>query len=126
MNVCCHNETIYRSLFIQARGALKKELLEHLRRTRGMRRSRHYTQKTVGHGQIVDAVSISERPASVEDRAVPGHWEGDLVFGSGNIQIATLVERQTRYMIPERATWPARERRLRAHCSPTSAESERL
>ena len=91
------HEAIYRSLFIQARGALKKELLEHLRRTRGMRRSRHYTQKTAIHGQIVDAVSISERPASVEDRAVPGHWEGDLVFGSGNSQIATLVERQTRY-----------------------------
>src|SRR5471032_168474 len=92
-------ETIYRSLFIQARGALKKELLEHLRRTRGMRRSRSYTQKTAIHGQIVDAVSISERPASVEDRAVPGHWEGDLVFGSENSQIATLVERQTRYVM---------------------------
>ena len=93
------HETIYRSLFIQARGALKKELLDHLRRTRGMRRSRSYTQKTAIHGQIVDAVSISERPASVEDRAVPGHWEGDLVFGSGNSQIATLVERQTRYVM---------------------------
>jgi IS30 family transposase len=93
------HETIYRSLFIQARGALKKELLAHLRRTRGMRRSRHYTQKTAIHGQIVDAVSISERPASVEDRAVPGHWEGDLVFGSANSQIATLVERQTRYVM---------------------------
>ena len=92
-------ETIYRSLFIQARGALKKELLEHLRRTRGMRRSRRYTQKTAIHGQIADAVSISERPASVEDRAVPGHWEGDLVFGSRNSQIATLVERQTRYVM---------------------------
>ena len=76
------HEAIYRSLFIQARGALNKELLEHLRRTRGMRRSRHHTQKTDVHGQIVDAVSISERPASAEDRAVPGHWEGDLVFGS--------------------------------------------
>lgn len=93
------HETIYRSLFIQARGALKKELLAHLRRTRGMRRSRNYTQKTGIHGQIVDAVSISERPACVEDRAVPGHWEGDLVFGSGNSQIATLVERQTRYVM---------------------------
>lgn len=93
------HETIYRSLFIQARGALKKELLAHLRRTRGMRRSRHYTQKTPIHGQIVDAISISERPASVEDRVVPGHWEGDLVFGSGNSQIATLVERQTRYVM---------------------------
>jgi IS30 family transposase len=93
------HETIYRSLFIQARGALKKELLAHLRRTRGMRRSRHYTQKTAIHGQIVDAVSISERPACVEDRAIPGHWEGDLVFGSGNSQVATLVERQTRYLM---------------------------
>lgn len=93
------HETIYRSLFIQARGALKKELLAHLRRTRGMRRSRHYTQKTAIHGKIADAISISERPASVEDRAVPGHWEGDLVFGSGNSQIATLVERQTRYVM---------------------------
>lgn len=93
------HETIYRSLFIQARGALKKELLQHLRRTRGMRRSRHYTQKTEVHGQIVDAVSISERPATVEDRAVPGHWEGDLLFGSQNSQIATLVERQTRYLM---------------------------
>lgn len=92
-------ETIYRSLFIQARGALKRELLEHLRRTRGMRRSRSYTQKTAIHGQIVDAVSISERPAGVEDRAVPGHWEGDLVFGSCSSQIATLVERQTRYVM---------------------------
>lgn len=76
------HETIYRSLFIQARGALKKELLQHLRRTRAMRRSRHHTQKTDNHGRITDTVSISERPASVEDRAVPGHWEGDLLFGN--------------------------------------------
>lgn len=93
------HETIYRSLFIQARGALKKELLEHLRRMRGMRRSRHHTQKTNDHGRITDTVSISERPAAVEDRAVPGHWEGDLLFGSHNSQIATLVERQTRYVM---------------------------
>jgi IS30 family transposase len=93
------HETIYRSLYIQARGALKKELLEHLRRTRAMRRSRHHTQKTDNHGRIVDAVSISERPATAEDRAVPGHWEGDLLFGSHNSQIATLVERQTRYVM---------------------------
>jgi len=93
------HETIYRSLFIQARGALKKELLVHLRRTRGMRRSRHHTQKTDDHGRIVDAISISERPAVVEDRAVPGHWEGDLLFGDRNSQIATLVERQTRYVM---------------------------
>jgi IS30 family transposase len=93
------HETIYRSLFIQARGALKQELLEHLRRTRGMRRSRHHTQKTDDHGRITDTVSISERPAAVADRAVPGHWEGDLLFGSHNSQIATLVERQTRYVM---------------------------
>jgi IS30 family transposase len=93
------HETIYRSLFIQARGALKKELLVHLRRTRGMRRSRHHTQKTDIHGKIVDAVSISERPGSAEDRAVPCHWEGDLFLGSHNSQIATLVERQTRYVM---------------------------
>jgi IS30 family transposase len=64
-----------------------------------MRRSRSYAHKTAIHGQIVDAVSISERPASVEDRAVPGHWEGDFVFGSGNSQIATLVERRSRYVM---------------------------
>jgi IS30 family transposase len=93
------HETIYRSLYIQARGALKKELLEHLRRTRIMRRSRHHTLKTGDHGRITDAVSISERPATAEDRAVPGHWEGDLLCGSGNSQIATLVERQTRYVM---------------------------
>jgi transposase, IS30 family len=93
------HETIYKSLYIQARGALKKELLQHLRRTRAIRRSRHHTQKTANHGRIVGAVSISERPAEVEDRAVPGHWEGDLVFGSNNSQIATLVERHTRYVM---------------------------
>jgi len=93
------HETIYRTLFIQARGALKRELLQHLRRTRGMRRSRHHTQKTADHGRITNAVSIRERPAEAEDRAVPGHWEGDLVFGSNNSQIATLVERQTRYLM---------------------------
>lgn len=93
------HETIYRSLYIQARGALKKELVEHLRRTRIVRRSRHHTQKTDNHGRIVDAVSISERPATAKDRAVPGHWEGDLLFGSHNRQIVTLVERQTRYVM---------------------------
>jgi IS30 family transposase len=93
------HETIYRTLFIQARGALKKELLQHLRRTRGMRRSRHHTQKTAEHGRITDTVSIRERPAEAIDRAVPGHWEGDLLFGSNNSQIATLVERQTRYVL---------------------------
>ena len=93
------HETIYKTLFIQARGALKKELLQHLRRTRMMRRSRHHTQKTEDHGRITDTVSIRERPASVEDRAVPGHWEGDLIFGGRNSQIATLVERHTRYVM---------------------------
>lgn len=93
------HETIYRSLFIQARGALKKELLAHLRHTRAMRRSRHHTQKTPNHGQLSDMVSIRERPADVEDRAVPGHWEGDLLMGSHNSQIATLVERHTRYVM---------------------------
>jgi IS30 family transposase len=88
------HETIYRSLYIQARGALKRELLQHLRRTRGMRRSRHHTQKTAEHGKISGAISVSERPASEEDRAVPGHWEGDLLFGDRSSQIATLVERQ--------------------------------
>ncbi len=93
------HETIYRSLYIQARGALKKELLQHLRRTRAMRRSRHHTQKTPDHGRITDTVSISERPASIDDRAVPGHWEGDLIIGSKHSQIATLVERNTRYVL---------------------------
>jgi len=93
------HETIYRTLFIQARGALKKELLQHLRRTRSMRRSRHHTQKTDNHGRITGAVSIRERPAEAEDRAVPGHWEGDLLCGSNNSQIATLVERHTRLVM---------------------------
>ena len=93
------HETIYLSLFIQARGALKKELTQHLRRTRIMRRSRHHTLKNIGLGKIKDVVSIRERPAEVEDRAVPGHWEGDLLYGDANSQIATLVERQTRYVM---------------------------
>ncbi len=98
-NMQVSHETIYKSLFIQARGALKKELLQHLRKTRAMRRSRHHTQKTADHGRITDAVSIHERPAEAEDRAVPGHWEGDLLCGSNNSQIATLVERQTRLVM---------------------------
>lgn len=93
------HETIYRSLYIQARGALKKELVQHLRRTRVMRRSRHHMQTTDNRGRIVDAVSISERPATVEDRAVPGHWEGDLLCGTLDSQIVTLVERHTRYVM---------------------------
>jgi IS30 family transposase len=91
------HETIYKTLFIQARGALKKELVEHLRRSRGMRRSRHYSQKNGRQGRIANTLSIRERPAEVQDRAVPGHWEGDLLIGAHNSQIATLVERQTRY-----------------------------
>ena len=93
------HEIIYQSLFIQARGALKKELTQHLRRTRIMRRSRHHTMKDRNLGSIKDATSIRERPAEAEDRAVPGHWEGDLLYGDANSQIATLVERQTRYVM---------------------------
>ena len=93
------HETIYRSLFVQARGVLKKELLQHLRYKRTIRRSRHASLKRDGLGQIKDAVSIRDRPASVEDRAVPGHWEGDLITGSKNSHIATLVERHTRYVM---------------------------
>ena len=93
------HETIYKTLFIQARGALKKELIQYLRKPRAMRRSRHHTQKTKDHGKIRNTVSIRDRPAEVEDRAVPGHWEGDLICGSNNSQIATLVERHTRYVM---------------------------
>ena len=93
------HETIYRSLFVQARGALKKELQQYLRSKRAIRRSRHASLKDGGRGQITDAVSIRERPATVEDRAVPGHWEGDLIAGSNNSYIATLVERHTRYVM---------------------------
>jgi IS30 family transposase len=93
------HETIYRSLFVQARGVLKKELVEHLRSKRTMRRSKPATGKGYDRGQIKDMISISERPASVEDRAVPGHWEGDLLSGPKNSYIATLVERHTRYVM---------------------------
>jgi IS30 family transposase len=93
------HETIYKSLFIQARGALKKELLQHLRTKRVMRRGKTSSLKGQGLGKITNAVSISERPASVEDRAVPGHWEGDLIAGSNNSYIATFVERHTRYVM---------------------------
>lgn len=91
------HETIYRSLFIQARGVLKKELMKHLRTNRVMRRSKKASSEGQPRGQIVDAVSIRERPAEVESRAIPGHWEGDLISGSKNSHIATLVERKTRY-----------------------------
>src|SRR5512135_897701 len=90
------HETIYRSLFIQTRGVLKKELMAHLRTARHMRQAKGGTTKS-GRGQIADAVSIRERPAEAEDRAVPGHWEGDLLSGANNSHIATLVERHTRF-----------------------------
>lgn len=93
------HETIYRSLFIQARGALKKELVHHLRTRRKMRRSKQACHAGEGRGQIVDAISIHERPPEVEDRAVPGHWEGDLLIGSKASQIATLVERHSRFVM---------------------------
>ena len=92
------HETIYKTLYIQSRGVLKKELLSCLRTQRVMRRSRQASQKT-GPGKIVDAVSISERPSSIEDRAIPGHWEGDLIVGTNNSYIATLVERHSRFVM---------------------------
>jgi IS30 family transposase len=91
------HETIYRSLFIQARGVLKRQLLGHLRSRRIMRRSKKATSEGQLRGQIVDAVSIRERPGEIEDRAIPGHWEGDLLSGASNTHIATLVERQSRF-----------------------------
>lgn len=94
------HETIYRSLFVQSRGVLKRALAQHLRRHRPGRRARAATR--VGHypGHIVDAVSIRHRPAEAEDRAVPGHWEGDLLMGARRAsQVATLVERQSRYVV---------------------------
>ncbi len=93
------HETIYRSLFVQARGVLKKELMQHLRSKRTIRRSKQSSLKQEGLGQITNMVSIRERPAAVEDRAVPGHWEGDLICGSNNSYIATLVERHSRYVM---------------------------
>jgi len=91
------HETIYRSLFIQARGVLKKELLGHLRSKRRIRRSQHARIFKDSRGQIVDAISIRQRPAEIEDRAIPGHWEGDLIGGTKNSHIATLVERHSRF-----------------------------
>jgi IS30 family transposase len=98
------HETIYRSLFVQARGVLKKELPQHLRLKRTNLRSKHLSKKGEGHRQIKGMISIRERPASVEDRAVPGHWEGDLITGSKNSYIATLVERHTRYVMLVKVT----------------------
>src|SRR5258706_2537821 len=91
------HETIYRSLFIQARGVLKKELIQHLRSKRRIRRSRQSRDSGHHSGQIVDAISIRERPAEIEDRAIPGHWEGDLIGGTKNSHIPTLVERHSRF-----------------------------
>jgi IS30 family transposase len=96
-NMRVSHETIYRSLFIQARGVLKKELLDYLRSKRRMRRSRHASPSGQSRGQIVDALSIRERPAEAQDRAIPGHWEGDLLSGAQNSYIATLVERHSRF-----------------------------
>jgi IS30 family transposase len=93
------HETIYLTLFVQARGALKRELLEHLRRAGSVRRPRTQSRGNRGQGQIVDAVSIRERPAEAEDRAIPGHWEGDLLAGACNSHVATLVERQSRFLM---------------------------
>jgi IS30 family transposase len=90
-------ETTYRSLFIQARGVLKKELMDYLRSKRHIRRSRHASVH--GHGRIIDAVSIRERPAEAEDRAIPGHWEGDLLSGGKNSHMVTLVERHSRFLM---------------------------
>jgi len=93
------HETIYRSLFIQARGALKKELLEYLRSKRSIRRAAKSSLKGIGLGAMPNAISIRERPASVEDRAVPGHWEGDLIEGKNKTFVATWVERHSRYVM---------------------------
>lgn len=93
------HETIYRSLFIQSRGVLKKEFLKHLRSGRVMRQSRHHNTKGLTRGQIIEGVSIRERPTEIEDRAIPGHWEGDLMAGARNTHIATLVERQSRFTL---------------------------
>ncbi len=93
------HETIYRTLFVQSRGALKRELLAHLRSGRMMRKGRHASTRGQPRGQIKEAVSIRERPPEAEDRAVPGHWEGDLIAGSRNTHVATLVERSSRFVM---------------------------
>ena len=99
MEMQVSHETIYQSLFIQARGLLKRELISHLRSRRMMRRGKTSTTEGQPRGQIIDAISIRERPAHVEDRAVPGHWEGDLLSGAKNTHIATLVERHSRFVM---------------------------
>ena len=108
------HETVYKSLFIQARGVLKKELLACLRTQRTTRRPRGASLKGKGLGRIVDAVPISARPPSVEDRAVPGHWEGDLLVGSNGSHMATLVERQTRYVMLAKVEHPDTHTVIRA------------
>jgi transposase, IS30 family len=93
------HETIYQSLYVQGRGALRHELHVCLRSGRAMRRSKRWVKTGQGRGKIKNMVMISDRPAEIEDRAVPGHWEGDLIFGKGLTSVGTLVERQTRYLI---------------------------
>jgi IS30 family transposase len=96
--MCVSHETIYLSLFVQTRGALRRELTRHLRSGRAMRfpRAKRLPQ---GRGRIKNMVSISERPAEVGDRAVPGHWEGDLLLGKHPTAVGTLVERTSRYVM---------------------------
>ena len=93
------HETIYRTLYCQARGALKRDLVAHLRRQRGVRRPRAAARTRDGRGLLLETVSIAERPPSADTRAVPGHWEGDLLMGNRGSQIATLVERQSRFVL---------------------------
>ena len=93
------HETIYLSLFVQSRGVLKKDLIAHLRRRRRMRRSKRASTAGQRRGQIIDAVSIRERPAEAADRAAPSHWEGDILTGARNSHIATLVERHSRFLL---------------------------
>ncbi len=96
------HETIYQSLYVQARGALKRALVAHLRRGQRYRRPRAQARATRGPGQLVDIVRLADRPPSADNRAVPGHWEGDLLIGKRGTQIATLVERQSRFVVLER------------------------
>ena len=110
------HETIYRSLFIQARGVLKRELTQHLRRPRAFRGARKR-----GPGSMPDGICISERPAQVEDRAVPGHWEGDLLCGDPHSQIATLVERHSRFVMLVKV--PRKTQRLSCGHWPSSAQT---
>ena len=112
------HETIYRSLYIQARGVLKKELLGHLRSKRTIRRSQRTAPNGDRRGQIKDIVSIRQRPAAVEDRAVPGHWEGDLLSGSENMATSRpWSERHTRYVMLMKIANKDTRRRSSAHLS---------